>query len=85
MLEANGGTELTEKRSSQKSNPQGLEVGDLVEISGAPPKHEIGIVVLVEYYPSNVYEKAFTACSICWAPDSRETIIDARALKRVSL
>ena len=76
---------MSEAKLDPRTNPHNLQIGDLVEISGAPPKHEIGIVVLVEYYPSNVYEKAFTACSICWAPDSRETIIDARALKRVSL
>jgi len=75
---------LRESKHDTRTNPHSLQIGDLVEICGAPPKHEIGVVVLVEYFPSNVYEKAFTSCSVCWTPDSRETIIDARALKRIS-
>ena len=82
---ANGEINLREEKLDPRANPHNLKIGDLVEICGAPRNHELGIIVLMEHYPSNVYEKAFTSCSVCWTPDSHETIIDARVLKRVSI
>lgn len=85
MLEANGGIELTEKRNPQKSNPEGLEVGDLVFSKWSAG--QIGIVVALDVTPSNVYEKETTDAIIYWSGgDTHEKgRVDALHLEKISL
>ena len=90
MLETNGGTELAEKRNSQRSNPQGLEVGDLILFKeygeSACNTGSIGVVVGLEVTPANVYEQETTDAVIYWSgkgTDQKERI-DAIYLEKIS-
>jgi len=85
MLEANGGIGLTEKRNSQRSNPQGLEVGDLVFSKWSTG--QIGVVIELDVTPANVYEQETTDAVIYWSGgDTHEKgRVDALYLEKISL
>ena len=79
---------MAKKRNSQKSNPQGLEVGDLVLFKeGYSNKRKIGVVIELDIVPANVYEQEQTDAVIYWSGgDTHEKgRVDALYLEKISL
>ena len=82
---------MTEKRSPQKSNPQGLEVGDLVLFKEYGESKcntgKIGVVVELDFAPANVYEREQTDAVVYWSgKDTHEKgRVDALYLEKISL
>ena len=82
---------MAEKRSSRKSNPQGLEVGDLVWFKEYGDSKcntgKIGVVIGLDVNPANVYEQETTDAVIYWSGDHlhKKDRVDALYLEKVSL
>ena len=79
---------MAKKRNSQKSNPQGLEVGDLVLFKeGYSNKRKIGVVIELDFAPANVYEQEQTDAVIYWSGEDtdKKGRVDALYLEKISL
>lgn len=82
---------MAKKRNSQKSNPQGIEVGDLILFKeygeSTCNTGKIGVVVRLEVTPANVYEQETTDAIIYWSGGDthKKGRIDALYLEKISL
>lgn len=80
---------MTKKRNlHQRSNPEGIRIGDLVTNAGFDRKEErIGVVLDLDFTSANVYEKEQTDAVIYWCGEAafKKSRIDAVYLEKISL
>ena len=79
----------TQKPKFNRSNPQGIAVGDLVqpfkEGRKGQEKLTIGVVVKVRFFERNVYDPEYTDVEVYWANTSSALRQSAETLKKVSV